>query len=446
MRVIDTNVTDDEKEVIEYDSRLVSKITWRLIPFMLILYVVSYLDRINVSFAGLQMNRDLHISDWAFGLGSGIFFIGYCLFGIPSNLIIERFGPRRWISSIMIFWGLITILMCFMKHEMDFFVLRFILGVAEAGFFPGMILYLTYWFPARYYGAAVARFMTAIPVAGVLGSSIAAFALNLTLGGLSGWMWLFIVTGLPAVVLGISVLFLMPDRPRDASWLSAEEKLSVEKMLSLPKPQKDSASAGGGEGSQGFFTTIREFYVWRFAVLYFMLTISMYGFQLWLPQIIKDFGDLNVTQIALLSALPAIFQALGMLVIAGHSDKTGERRFHVVAATACTVIGLIVCCLELAAWVKLTGLCVAAFGMWGSVGPFWALTTNGLKRQSHATGIAVINSVGNLGGFVGPTIVGLAKDHFHSFFGALIALALASVLAGVLAATSPKHPGQKVES
>ena len=433
------------------EQQLVNKITLHLIPFMLILYVVSYLDRINISFAALQMNRDLNISDEAFGLGAGIFFFGYCLFGIPSNLVIQKFGPRRWISSIMILWGFVTIGMCFVRNQIDFCLLRFVLGIAEAGFFPGMILYLTYWFPPKYHGAAVARFMAAIPLAGLLGSGVAAFALGLKFGGLAGWMWLFIVTGLPAILLGIVVRFWLPDRPRNAKWLTAEEIVAVERMVevdvSVPKSSdkvdpikgsNDNEAETKGGASSGFFETLKDFYVWRFALLYFTLTVSMYGFQLWLPQIIKAFGSLDDTATALISAVPALFQALGMLVIAGHSDKTGERRYHIVLATMCTFLGLGVSCFGDHAWLKLAGLSLAAFGIWGSVGPFWALTTNSLKRSSHATGIAVINSVGNLGGFVGPSIIGVVKQYSHGFNDALIALAVASVLAGVIASTSPK--------
>jgi ACS family tartrate transporter-like MFS transporter len=352
--------------------------------------------------------------------------------------------------------------MCFVRNQVDFCVLRFVLGIAEAGFFPGMILYLTYWFPPKYHGAAVARFMAAIPLAGLLGSGVAAFSLGLKHGGLAGWMWLFIVTGLPAIFLGIVVRFCLPDRPRNATWLTEDEIVAVEHMVEVRTPEAaartnegelgdpgsnessraDSGAPGKSETKSGastsFLDTLQDWYVWRFALLYFSLTVSMYGFQLWLPQIIKAFGDLDDTGTALISAVPALFQALGMLIIAGHSDKTGERRYHIVLATACTFVGLGISCFGDQVWLKLAGLCLAAFGIWGSVGPFWALTTNTLKRSSHATGIAVINSVGNLGGFFGPSIIGIVKHYSHGFNDSLIALAVASVLAGIIATTSPK--------
>ena len=451
---------------VEY-SKVASKVSLRLIPFMLVLYVVSYLDRINISFASLQMNATLQISAEEYGFGSGIFFFGYCLFGIPSNLLIEKLGPRRWISIIMVVWGFITLAMCLLRNQTEFYVLRFILGIAEAGFFPGMILYLTYWFSPKYYGAAVARFMSAIPLAGLLGSGVASWALGMTAYGLAGWKWLFIATGLPAVLLGFIVWFVLDDKPRNAKWLNAAEIESLEREATanicdetereeaVGEPgntesetsQKDRADSAGSEGYRSaktdsagsrFVATLLDVTVWRFALLYFSLTTSMYGFQLWLPQIIKTFGDLSDQTTALVSAIPALFQALGMLIIAGHSDKTQERRFHVVLAAICTCSGLAITCIAPLAWIKLAGLCLAAFGIWGSVGPFWALTTNNLTKRSQATGIAIVNSVGNLGGFAGPSIVGLIKQYSHGFNDALIALAVASVIAIIIAITSPR--------
>lgn len=425
----------ENSDVVTYDDQLIRKVTLRLIPFMMVLYIVSYLDRINISFAALQMNADLHLTDEQFGLNSGIFFLGYCLFGIPSNLLIGKLGPRRWISLIMIVWGLVTVTMFLVKDSTQFFILRLILGFAEAGFFPGMILYLTYWFPAKYYGAAVARFMSAIPFAGVLGSAVAAWVLELQMFGLAGWMWLFIVTGFPAVILGIVVLFVLPDRPATTSWLSDAEK---EKLSLMLVAETKNVSTASDNGKSGFFAAFKQISVWRFTALYLTLTVTMYGFQLWLPQIIKGFGSTNNSTTALLSAIPAVFQFVGMLLIAGNSDRTGERRYHLVAASGFTVAGLALACWAPISWMKLAGLCLAAFGIWGAVGPFWALTRANLAVKFQPTGIAIINSVGNLGGFVGPFLVGLVKQESHDFAGSLIVLAVASLVAGILAATAPK--------
>lgn len=413
------------------DDSLIRKVSWRLLPFMLVLYIVSYLDRINVSFAALQMNQDLGFSDEAFGLGAGIFFFGYCIFGIPSNVVIERWGARRWITLIMIVWGMITVSICLVHDATQFYIMRFCLGLAEAGFFPGMIYYLTCWFPPKQYGAAVARFMVAIPLAGILGSLVAAQALSLDgAGGIRGWMWLFIVTGVPAILLGVAVFFLLPDSPEEAKWLSKEEAKRLSELIGRGESKSDDSAF------KNFFLALKEVSVWRFALLYFSLTVSMYGFQLWLPQIIKAFGDLDDTTTALVSAIPALFQALGMVLIAGSSDRKGERRFHVVAASAFTFAGLFISIVSDIPFLKMSGLCLAAFGIWGSVGPFWALTRESLNRQSHATGIALINSVGNLGGFAGPAIVGLVKQHSSGFGSSLIALSIASIAAAILAATT----------
>ncbi len=294
-----------------------------------------------------------------------------------------------------------------------------------------MIYYLTQWFPPRHYGAAVARFMVAIPIAGGLGSLVAAQALSIDGAlGIRGWMWLFVVTGVPAILLGISVLFLMPDRPHQARWLTKEEAdfltVSVGKS---PGDDKQPALAT-------FFDVLKQLMVWRFALLYFSLTVSMYGFQLWLPQIIKAFGQQSDSNTALISIIPSVFQALGMVIVAGSSDRLSERRYHVVVSAACTITGLLMCSFVHDPYAKLAGLCVAAFGIWGSVGPFWALTRDCVQRQHQATGIALINSVGNLGGFAGPYIVGLVKHYSAGFGESLIALAVASVFAAALAATT----------
>ncbi|MCA9802236.1 MAG: MFS transporter [Cyanobacteria bacterium HKST-UBA02] len=427
-----------------YESKLLARITLRLIPFMLALYVISYLDRINVSFAALAMNRDLGFSDTEFGLGAGIFFIGYCIFGIPSNLVIERLGARRWIAGIMVVWGFLTLLFCLVKTPFQFCALRLLLGIAEAGFFPGMLLYLTYWFPGKYYGSAVARFMTAIPISGIAGSAIAAAALSMSgAAGLAGWKWLFLVTGAPAIVCGFLVLVLLPDRPSTASFLSPEEVEIIEKASNSGSEKEAPPQKAGGE--TGFLRPLSNPLVWRSAALYFSLTVSMYGFQLWLPQIIKASGSSNQslddTTTALLAAIPAIFQALGMLIIARSSDRRGERRLHVVTAAACTFAGLLLSMSSSQNIIQMVGLCLAAFGIWGSVGPFWALTRETLPQKDHATGIAVINSVGNLGGFAGPYLVGLVKAGSQGFAASLVVLAISSIFAMILALMAKPSSG-----
>jgi ACS family tartrate transporter-like MFS transporter len=415
--------------VIAYQAVL-RKVTWRLLPFMFVLYIMSYLDRINVSFAALQMNKELGFDDKTFGAGAGIFFIGYFLFGIPSNVMVAKFGARRWIAVIMLIWGGISVAMATVTDANSFYLLRFFLGVAEAGFFPGMILYLTYWFPKRERGTAVARFMSAIPVAAVLGGLISAKILAMHgMYGLSGWKWLFIITGAPSMVLGCVVALLLTDGPAHAKWLSEDEKTALAAVME--------AEQHTTENKESFTTVVRNPYVWTFAFIYFCLAICFYGFQLWLPQIIHAFGGLSDSETALLTAIPALLQAAGMVIVAWNSDRTGERPWHVAGSAAIAAAGLIASALIVQnPAASLCALSIAAFGMWGTVGPFWALPTARLTPAAAAVGIALINSVGNLGGFVGPYVVGTIKERTHNFAYALAFMAASLVIVGVISVFS----------
>lgn len=420
---------------------VLNKITWHLLPFMFVLYIVSYLDRINVSYAGLQMNAALGFDETVFGYGAGVFFIGYFLFGVPSNLAMERLGARKWISTIMVVWGAISVSMAWVYSYQAFYVMRFLLGVAEAGFFPGMILYLTYWFPKREHGLAVARFMTAIPAAGLAGGLVAAKVLPMTALGLPGWKWLFIITGAPSVLLGIVVFFTLTNKPQEATWLSDEEKQLLAQHLSAEK--NASAKPAGADPAAGVRTALSSSRVWLLALLYFSLTLGMYGFQLWLPQIVQNISHGDDSQTALLSSIPAIFQALGMVLIAGNSDRTGERRFHLAASALLAAVGLTCAGLLPNPQLALFALCLTAMGIWGTVGPFWALPTGYLSASEAAAGIGLINSVGNLGGFAGPSIVGKIKSLSHSFALSLLFMAGSLVFAAilVLCIRTSKHEG-----
>jgi ACS family tartrate transporter-like MFS transporter len=460
-------MTEIERNEVAKDAPILTqtlrKVSLRLLPFLFILYIVSYLDRINLSFAALKMNADLGFSDSEYGFGAGIFFLGYCLFGIPSNHIVEKFGPRRWIALIMVLWGFITIALCLVRDPFTFALVRFILGAAEAGFFPGMLLYLTYWFPKREYGTAVARFMTAIPAAGLLGSLVAEKALGMEgLHGLAGWKWLFLITGAPAVVLGAVVPFLIPDRPEHAKFLSPQEKTALQEALSREalsqeapsqkaflqesrnqeperqdqkqdKAQDEKQNKAQRQTKAGSALTSKV--VWTYALIYFTLTVSMYGFQFWLPQVIKAFSAAGQSDAitSRLTAIPAIFQGLGMLIIAASSDKKRERSFHLVVANALTAIGLL-SALYPDNGIKFGALSLAAFGIWGAVGPFWALCRESLPRHLQATGIALINSVGNLGGFAGPFLIGFIKEASkeNGLETALATLASASLVSALI--------------
>lgn len=428
-------------------SAVLRKVSLRLLPFMFLLYIMSYLDRINVSFAGLQMNQELGFDDSVFGLGAGVFFLGYFAFGVPSNLMVARIGARKWISAIMVIWGIISVSMALVRDANSFYVLRLLLGIAEAGFFPGMILYLTYWFPKRERGLAIANFMTAIPVAGIVGGLVGSQLLAMHgIAGLSGWKWLFIITGAPSVLLGLVVLLFLTDRPEHAKWLTESER-----SVLLAKMDEDRIAADPEvheQESRGtlhtsiprtpirtpFADVIANRAVWIFALIYFCLALGMYGFQLWLPQIIHGFGGLNDSQTALLSAIPPIFQALGMVLIAWNSDRVMERRRHLAGSALIAALGLFASTLAPQNPVlSLAALSVAAFGIWGTVGPFWSLPTATLSPRTAAAGIALINSVGNLGGFAGPYLVGQIKTATHSFSFAMYAMSATLVIAGLLA-------------
>lgn len=413
------------------------KVTWRLLPFMFVLYIMSYLDRINVSFAALQMNKDLGFNDDTFGFGAGVFFIGYFLFGIPSNVMVAKIGARRWIAVIMLIWGGISVGMATVSDQFSFFLLRFLLGVAEAGFFPGMILYLTYWFPKRERGTAVARFMSAIPVAGVIGGLVSAKILAMHgMYGLAGWKWLFIITGAPSMVLGCVVALLLTDGPAHAKWLTDEEKQTLAEKL-------ESEREVTAKQKESFAAVVANLSVLMYALIYFCLAICFYGFQLWLPQIIHGFGGLSDSETALLSAIPALFQAAGMVVVAWNSDRTGERAWHVAASAAIAAGGLIASALIMQnPAASLAALSIAAFGMWGTVGPFWAMPTARLSAASAAVGIALINSVGNLGGFVGPFVVGAIKTRMHDFSYALGFMAICLIIVGFLSVISSQAGGR----
>ena len=405
-----------------------TKVTRRLIPFMFLLYIVAFLDRVNVGFAALQMNEDLGFSEAVYGLGAGIFFVGYFLFEVPSNLILERIGARVWIARIMITWGIISMAMFLVQGPVSFYVLRFLLGIAEAGFFPGMILYLTYWFPARERARGVALFMTAVPIAGVIGSPLSGALLTLDgLVGLAGWQILFLVEGLPAVILGFVVLFYLPDGPNDARWLDPEERGWLQEVLE----REDRIKANHGEYTARQALTNGR--VWLLCAIYFGIVTSLYGVTLWLPLIIEDFSGLGEFGVGLLGAVPYVAGAVGMVLFARRSDATGERRWHVAVAAFIASAGLVltglvgtVPALEMAA------LTLAALGIYSTLATFWSLPTAFLSGTAAAAGIALVNSFGNLGGFVGPYVVGRLSDTTGSYYTGLLLLAALVLVAGLL--------------
>lgn len=414
---------------------VLARVRARLIPFLFTLYVVSYLDRVNVGFAALQMNADLELGPEVFGLGAGIFFLGYFVFEVPSNLLLLRFGARVWIGRIMITWGLVSCAMAATRGEGSFYALRFLLGVAEAGFFPGIVFYLTQWFPAAERARAVALFMTATALAGVVGGPLSGALLAMHgLGGLAGWHWLFLLEGLPAVILGAVVLARLPDGPHDARWLAPEERAW---LLARLAAERQALGTTAGHAVRDAFTTRA---VWRLAAVYFGIVFGFYGISFWLPQIVQGLGGLDELRIGLVSAVPYLVASVGMVWVAGSSDRTGERRWHVAGPGLAGAIGLVGSAVATEPLAAFGALCLAAVGIWSALGPFWTLPTAILAGPGAAAGIALVNSIGNLGGFVGPAAVGFARGATGGFGGALGMMAAVLAAAAVLALTLPAPP------
>lgn len=407
------------------------KAQWRLLPFLILLYLVSYLDRINVSFAALTMNQDIGLSQTAYGFGAGIFFLGYVLFEVPSNLIMVKVGARLWIARIMVSWGLATMALTLATGPVSFASLRFVLGVAEAGFFPGIILYLTAWFPQAYRARAVALFMTATPVAGLIGSPVSGWLLGLHgLAGLAGWQWLFLLEGVPAVILGALVFLRLPDHPDEAAWLTPDERLAVSRTLAAEQ------HAIASRHLSGLREGLANPKVWLGGWIYFCMVVAMYGLVMWLPQIIaKALPGRDIMDVSLLVMIAYACAIVGMVVIGASSDRRGERRGHVMGSLGLCLVGLLLLAAGPGLAVILPGACLAAMGIWGMIAPFWSLTTAFLTGQAAAAGIALINSLGNLGGFAGPSIIGAIKARTGDFglsflcIAGLIAVAIASVAA-----------------
>ena len=394
---------------------VLAKVRRRLIPFLFLLYIVAYLDRINVGFAALQMNKALGFSATVYGFGAGVFFLSYVLFEIPSNVILARVGARLWIARIMITWGLVSSAMMFVRSASGFYTLRFLLGLAEAGFFPGLIFYLTRWFPARERARTVAAFMTATLIAGVIGGPISGALLGLHgAGGLDGWQWLFLLEGVPAIVLGFVVLKVMAEGPRDATWLTEEERATLVACL------RDEAVAVRHETTSG---ALRDGRTWLLAVIYFTIPVTLYGIGFFLPQMLKTASGSSDFIVGLLSAVPYAAGAVAMVVVGRHSDTTGERRWHVLVPALVSAVGLALSTASTGVTWSVVTLSIAMLGLASMFGPFWALTTSTMGGVGAAASIALVNSVGNTGGFVGPYLLGAINDRTHSFAIGLLAIA-----------------------
>ena len=404
----------------------VRKASRRLIPFLVLCYAVNFLDRVNVGFAALAMNEDLGFTPEVFGFGAGIFFVGYILCEVPSNLALHRFGARIWIARIMISWGLVATAMGFITGATSFYALRFLLGIAEAGFFPGIILYLTYWFPREERARIVSLFMTAVPIPTVVGGPLSGALLGLHgVGGVAGWRWLFIVEGIPAVLLGLFALRFLTDRPRDADWLEPEERCALEKRIEAEaKETRVHGYAGIGEA-------LSNPRVIQLGLLYFCIVVGLYGIGFWMPQVLQTFGLSNLT-IGFLTAVPYLVAAIGMVIAGRHSDAKGERIWHVALPLFLSAAAFAWSADAEALPLVMLALSLAALGLYAAIGTFWSLPTSILTGTGAAAGLALINSIGNCGGFAGPVIVGQLKGATGDFTSALLFLAGALALGGAL--------------
>lgn len=408
------------------EKRTLRRITWRIVPFIMLLYFIAYIDRVNIGFASLTMKGDLGFTASILGFGAGIFFWGYFLFEVPSNVVLHKVGARLWIARVMVTWGIISACMAFVEGPSSFYVVRFLLGAAEAGFFPGIILYLSYWFPARHRAGVTAFFMAAAPISTALGSPLSAALLEMEgVMGMHGWQWMFILEALPALLLGVVVFFYMTDKPEQATWLQDDERTWLVKEMNAEAASKSGSARHGG------LSGLLNPRVLALSLIYFGTSAGLYTLGIWAPQIIKQLGVSSMT-VGLLNAIPPTVSVVAMVLWSRHSDRTGERTWHVVLACLAAAIGLVVASGANGMVGLIAALTLVNIGISCAKPPLWSMPTMFLSGAAAATGIATINSIGNLGGFVGPAMIGWIKDRTGSFEGGLYFVAGLLVLSAVL--------------
>jgi D-galactonate transporter len=424
----------------DFEKATYDRVFWRIIPFLFLCYVVAFLDRVNVGFAKLQMAGDLQFSDAVYGFGAGVFFIGYFIFEVPSNVILERVGAKIWIARIMVTWGIISSCFMFVETEFWFYTLRFLLGVAEAGFFPGVILYLTYWFPASRRARMTALFMTAIAISNVVGSPVSGAIMQYMDGinGWRGWQWLFLLEGIPSVIIGLLVLVLLDNGPKHAKWLDDKQR-----NLLLQRLAEDEDSKKDHGQKHNFMDAFRDTRVWALSVVYLCAVIGFYAVNFWMPTIIQELGiDKNdFMKVGLLSMIPWGIAAVAMVVVGTNSDRTNERRWHTAISMLVAAVGLLALALVGHAPVpSIIALTLVTAGLLSTVAIFWSLPTAFLSGTAAAAGIAWINSVGNLGGYFGPDMIGRIRTSTGSTEAAFFALAAIAVLGAVVVLSMRKAP------
>lgn len=403
------------------------KISRRLIPFLILLYLLAFLDRVNIGFAALTMNRDLGIGESLFGLAAGMFFLGYFFFEVPSNLMLLRVGARRWIMLLMIAWGIVSVATAFVPGPTLYIALRFLLGSAEAGFYPGVILYLTFWLPPSVRSSVMALFVTAIPLSNIVGSPLSAQILFLGhFAGLKGWQWLFILEGAPAILLGFCVLFVLPDKPSDVPWLSADEKQTLANDLRAGTP----AHASQAHSLFDAFTAQPIVYGWSLA--YFFLMLGLYGLGFWIPTVLVSHG-IALAHLGWAAAAPYLAAIAGMVLWSRSSDRRRERRVHLTVSYLSAAAGFLLAAFAPNASIAVLGFAIAAIGILSAMPVFWSASTLSLAGPMVAAHIAVINSIGNLGGFVGPVAMGWLRQTTHTYIGGLAGIALCLTAGAVTA-------------
>lgn len=415
----------------EAEKALYGRVTKRIIPFLFLCYVFAYVDRVNVGFAKLQMQQDLHISDAVYGMGAGMFFLGYFFFEVPCNMALQKIGAKYWLGPIMVVWGVVSACQMLVRSAAGLYVTRFLLGVVESGFFPGVILYLTFWYPRQYRAKMLAAFMTAIPLSGVIGGPISGWILESMSRSsiLRGWQWLFVFEAIPSIFAGVLTIYILEDSPRKARWLNENEKQLLEQRLTDEAEAKRLEAPGHHTLADAF----RSLKVWLLSLIYFGMVMVNYGISFWLPQIVKETLSRNSLTIGFLTAIPWALAAVTMVAVGHHSDKTGERRWHIaLTSILCSAAFAASAIPGVSGTLSFLLLTIATASIASSYSTFWALPTTLLSGTAASAGIAWINSVGNLAGYVSPYLVGKIRDTMHSMTPALLMLSFCCLVSGIL--------------